>query len=212
MSDCESIFKWLTRRKATYQPIRGFEHKVKPKRIAGFKKILKTIVDHCGSVEGEKFLDIGSCVGYFCFNLTNLGAQTTGVELIGQKSAACKCVAARDGYDVTNPHFINDNAVDWVRNTSETFDYIILLNVFHHILLHDESGGWEMFNKLINTTKGIFVMMRNSLKQKRDGFKHWSLCSSTLEIPQAVLDASDATDFIEYPAVHGRVIYFFWKQ
>ena len=57
MSGCESIFKWLERRKATYQPIRGFEHKVKPKRIEGFKKILKTIVDHCESVEGKKFLD-----------------------------------------------------------------------------------------------------------------------------------------------------------
>ena len=92
----------------------------------------------------------------------------------------------------------------FVENTLVEFDYIILLNAFHHILVQDEERAWAMFNKLIESSDGVFVMMRNSLK-------NWRLCKTKAGIPQAVLDASDAMDYMRYPAVHGRAIYFFWK-
>ena len=93
----------------------------------------------------------------------------------------------------------------FVRGSSAEFDYVILLNVFHHILVQDEARGWDMFNKLVDGCGGVFVMMRNSLKD-------WKLCDTKSGIPAAVVEASRATDYVAYPAVHGRVIYFFWAR
>ena len=202
---CERWLGWLERLRKTYQPVKGFEHKIDPERIKGFERILDTIVSHCGDVSGKTFLDIGSNLGYFCFNLTEMGARTTGIELDARRTEVCKCVSARDGFDPSNPRFINGNCIELVLNDDETFDYIILLNVFHHILVADEPGGWRMWDKLINTSRGVFVMMRNSLKT-------WSLCSHPREIPETILTRSAATNYKEYPPVHGRVIYFFWKE
>jgi len=205
LSDCERWFNWVEKLRVTYQPVKGFEHKIEEERIKGFERILKTITDHCGDVTGKSFLDIGSNLGYFCFHLTELGAQTTGIELDNRRTEFCKCIAARDGFDPANPYFLNGNVVEFVDNTSETFDYVLLLNVFHHILVHDEPGGWAMFNKLINIVDGIFVMMRNS-------YRYWSLCSHPRQIPEAIVATTSATNYKAYPPVHGRVIYVFWKE
>ncbi len=202
---CERWFNWAESLKVMYQPVGGFEHKTAEKRVKGFERILGTITDHCGDITGKSFLDIGSNLGYFCFKLTELGAQTTGIELDNRRTELCKCVAARDGFNPTNPYFLNGNVVEFVDSITEDFDYVLLLNVFHHILVHDEPGGWRMFDKLINSTHGVFIMMRNSLRD-------WSLCPHPRGIPEAIVSTTSATNYKAYPPVHGRVIYVFWKE
>lgn len=202
---CERVFAWASRLNKTYQPVKGFESKIEEERVRGFERILDTITDHCENVEGKSFLDIGSNVGYFCFALTALGAQTTGIELDNRRTELCKCIAARDGFTPTNPHFLNGNVVEFVDDIIKGVDYVLLLNVFHHILLHDEPGGWKMFDKLINSTHGVFIMMRNSLRD-------WSLCPHPRGIPEAIVSTTSATNYKAYPSVHGRVIYVFWKE
>lgn len=203
--DCLKSLNWLRRLNVHYQPVKGYEEKITPERTEGFKRILKTITDHIANCEDKVILDIGSNLGYFCFKLTDLGARTIGVELNDNRVSACKCVASRDGYEEFNPQFVSGDVVSWVLDKPYEYDYVVLLNVFHHILLHNEEGGWRMFNKLINTSKGIFVMMRNSLQT-------WRLCDTTGGIPEAVLEASDATHYTAYRAIHGRVIYVFWRE
>ncbi len=203
MIDCEKAFDWVSRLKKTYQPVKGFEHKIDSKRIEGFEKILGTITNHCGDVRDKSFLDIGSNLGYFCLELAKQGAQTFGVETDSRRVEVSKCLAKK--FDIETAMFFNEDAIWFVENTLVEFDYIILLNVFHHILVQDEERAWVMFNKLIDTSSGVFVMMRNSLKD-------WTLCDRKSEIPEAVVRVSNATNFVAYPAVHGRVIYFFYKK
>lgn len=200
--DCESALRWVSRLKKTYQPVEGFSDKIDSERVEGFKRILDTLLQHCGNVNGKSFLDVGSNLGYFCLELAKRGAKTLGIERDSRRVKVAQCLADKNGLDAT---FLGGDVLCFVGEASARFDYVILLNVFHHILVQDEVRGWKMFNKLIETTGGVFVMMRNSLKG-------WSLCDTERGIPQAVLDASGATDFIEYSAVHGRGIYFFWKR
>ncbi len=201
--DCEKAFDWVSRLKKTYQPVKGFEHKIAPKRIEGFEKILGTIINHCGDVRGKNFLDIGCNFGYFCLELAKRGGHTFGIDKDSRRIEVAKCLAKK--LDLDHIMFFNENAMEFVENTPVEFDYIILLNVFHHILVQDEERAWAMFNKLIDTSSGVFVMMRNSLKD-------WTLCDRKNEIPEAVVRVSNATNFVAYPAVHGRVIYLFWKE
>jgi len=199
---CQEVFGWLSRLRKTYQPVPGFENKIDPERIKGFERILKTILEHCGDVKDKRFLDIGSNLGYFCFELTKRGAETVGVERDKMRVQVCKCVSKRDGFSKENPRFVNGDVKKLVATSDKKFDYVLLLNVFHHLLVQDEDEGWTMFNKLIESTDGIFVMMRNSLRD-------WKLCDRKADIPIAVLEKSSATSFVAYPAVHGRIIYLF---
>ena len=205
MSACDDTFAWVKRIKKTYQPVEGFEDKIAPKRIEGFKKILATITDHCGETGGKSFLDLGCNFGYFCLELAKLGAITYGVERDRRRSDTSKCLAEKLGLEGAS--FFNEDALKFVEklDNSKKIDYVILLNVFHHILVQDEARGWAMFNKLIDNSEGVFVMMRNNLKG-------WHLCDTRIKIPDAVVEASNATDYVVYPAVHGRVIYFFYKH
>jgi len=200
--NCKQAFGWVSRLKKTYQPVEGFPDKIDPKRVEGIQRILETILEHCGDVGGKSFLDIGSNLGYFCLELARRGAHTLGVETDSRRVKVAQCLARSNEFDAT---FLCKNAIEFVEDNPANFDYVILLNVFHHILVQDEAGGWAMFNKLVEGTNGVFVMMRNSLKD-------WSLCRTKRGIPEAVLDASSATDLVSYQEVHGRVIYFFWKD
>ena len=204
MSECEKLFRWTKKLKTIYQPLKGFENKTAPERVEGFKKILQTIINHCGVVGGRRFLDIGANVGWFCFQLTDMGAETIALERDVRRSKLSSCVAEKEGYSKNNPRFINWDAPTWVLNEKPQVDYVILLNTFHHILTQDEEKAWEMFNWLIENTEGVFIMMRNSLKG-------WRLCKTAREIPEAVVEKSSAEKYVAYPPVHGRVIYFFSK-
>ena len=201
--DCKQVFRWVSRLKKTYQPVEGFPDKIDPERVRGFERILDTILGHCGDVAGKSVLDIGSNLGYFCLELARGGAHTLGIERDVRRTEVSQCLAEKNG--LSNARFSNEDAMDFVENVATDFDYVILLNVFHHILVQDETRGWAIFNKLLNISDGVFVMMRNSMKD-------WTLCRAKASIGRAILESSDATDYVAYPAVHGRVIYFFYKQ
>ncbi len=200
--ECKKWFKWGKRLKKIYQPLKGFEEKTAPERVKGFEKILETIVTHCGEVKDKTFLDIGCNVGYFCFKLTDMGAKTIGLERDKKRNRLCRCVAKKEGYTPHNPLFLNVDAPQWVLTEKPEVDYVILLNTIHHLFVQDEEKTWMMFNWLIENTEGVFIMMRHSLKD-------WRLCKTAKEIPEAVIERSSATEYVEYPAVHRRKIYFF---
>jgi hypothetical protein len=204
MSNCNKWFKWGKRVKKLYQPLKGFEEKTNPKRVEGFEKILQTIVDHCGEVEGKTFLDIGCNVGYFCFKLTDMGAKTIGLERDMRRNRLSRCVAKNEGYTPHNPLLLNVDAPSWVLTEKPEIDYVILLNTIHHLFVQDEGQTWEMFNWLIENSNGVFIMMRGSLKG-------WKLCEKRESIPEAMISKSSATNYVEYPPVHRRKIYFFSK-
>ena len=207
----EAIFLWLSRLRKTYQPVKGFtdrhveEGKITRKRVEGFQRILDTILEVMGDPSGQRVIDIGSNLGYFCFELSSRGAFATGLERDSRRSEVCRAISARTGLPSDNPRFLSVDAVEWLDASEDRFDYAILLNVFHHILVANEVGGWRMFNRLIEESNGVFVMMRNSLKG-------WKLCDSKAGIPEAVVARSSATGFTRFPAVHGREVLFFYER
>jgi hypothetical protein len=162
------------------------------------------MVDHCGEVRDKTFLDIGSNVGYFCFKLTDMGAQTIGLERDTKRNRLARCVATKEGYTPHNPLFLNVDAVPWILAEKPKVDYVVFLNTIHHIFVQDEEGCWKMFNWLIDNTEGVFIMMRGSLKG-------WKLHDRGGSIPESMVAKSSAENYVEYPAVHGRKIYFFSK-
>ena len=203
MSDCDKLYKWAYGLKTIYQPLKGFEEKTAPERVRGFEEILKNITRHCGDVTGRRFLDIGANVGYFCFQLTDMGAETIAVERDTRRSQLSQCVATQYGYN-DNPRFVNAAANKWIQDNKPRVDYVIWINTIHHMFVQDEQATWDTFNWLIENTNGVFIMMRNSLKD-------WRLCDSASEIPEAVINCSSASKYVAYQRVHGRVIYFFSK-
>ena len=135
MSDeCDAAFKWVGRLKKTYQPVPGFEDKIDQRRVDGFQRILDTILGHCAEGGGKSFLDVGSNFGYFCLELAKRGARTCGVETDSRRVDVARCIAERSGLDAT---FLCGDAMKFVMGSSAEFDYVILLNVFHHILVQD---------------------------------------------------------------------------
>lgn len=207
----EAIFLWLSRLRKVYQPVRGFtdrhveEGKITRARVEGFQRILDTILEVMGDPSGQRVVDIGSNLGYFCFGLSSRGAFTTGLERDSRRSELCRAISARTGFLPDNPRFLNVDAVEYLDGSEDRFDYVILLNVFHHILVNDEVGGWRMFNRLIEESNGVVVMMRNSLKG-------WKLCETKAGIPEAVVARSSATGFTRFPRVHGREVFLFYGR
>lgn len=197
---------WLRKAKKTYQPVYGYMNKISAERVKGFETIRDTIIDHVGDVKGKRFLDIGCNTGYFCLELAYKGALTVGVDRNTHRIQVAK-LQTENYYDVDlsrRTQFICGNIMN-MELKKNSFDYVILLNTIHHLFLQNEQETWGLFNRLIDYTGGVFIMMRNQLKT-------WSLCDRRLQIPDAVIEASHATDYVAYPPVHGRVIYFFYKK
>jgi 2-polyprenyl-3-methyl-5-hydroxy-6-metoxy-1,4-benzoquinol methylase len=81
------------------------------------------------SLKGKGVLDIGSALGYFCFEAEARGAErVVGVEL--QEERFQDAMILKD---------IKGSAVDFLRRDilldplDESFDYVLLLNVIHHL-------------------------------------------------------------------------------
>jgi len=185
----------------TYQPIDGFPHTTTDLRKKGFKTILNTIVEYTGNPKGLKFLDVGCCFGYFCFQLEKMGAYVDGVDIsLGRINT---CQALKKYYKLSDKtiNFYNSDMNERIESLKKV-DYIIMLNMFHHMLVKDEKKSWETFNKLLNKSKAIFVMMRNS-------YGKWEMCRHHNEIGDAVVKNSDATWYKVLGRVHGRIIYVF---
>ena len=87
---CEELLRNLTKENGGYQPISYLPHLTSRRRKKIYDRMLKTITDFCGDVVNKSFLDIGTCYGYFCFELTKLGALTIGVESNNERFNICK--------------------------------------------------------------------------------------------------------------------------
>jgi 2-polyprenyl-3-methyl-5-hydroxy-6-metoxy-1,4-benzoquinol methylase len=104
-----------------------------------------------GKVKGKKVLDIGSNQGFFSFQAVIHGASdVTGIELQEQDVAAANDIKAALGF--TNVNFINDNAVDYIMNTKDTYGLIIANSVLHQIYQNLE-GSDKLLNKIANISE-----------------------------------------------------------
>lgn len=167
--------------------------------------MFKAIIGFCGDVKGKSFLDIGPCFGYFCFKLTKMGARTTGIEYNKERFNVCRCLSKIYGFDESNPKFINMDIMDCQKPLYEKYDYVLLLNIFHHILVQNTSDAWRMLNTIAEESEAIFITMAHE-----KGLN----AKSQREIPEIIIQNSVLTHFKKLGMGRGRenrTIYVFWK-
>lgn len=174
-----------------------------------YERILKAIIGFCVDVKDKSFLDIGTCFGYFCFELTKLGARTIGVENNKERFNICRCLSKIYGFDPSNPKFINMDILDYQKPPSEKYDYVLLLNVFHYILERareqNESDAWRMLNRLAEESEAVFITMSHE-----KGLH----AKSQREIPEIIIQKSVLTHVKNLGKGRGRGprnVYVFWK-
>jgi len=184
----------------TMQPVWGFPNTTTDELKAQYKEILECILNHTGSPKGQTYYDIGCYYGYFCFSLSSLEAKTIGIDMDKGKIHACKNIAKHHGFPPDNPLFVYGDAKDY----NFTVDHVILLNTFHHVLMQEEEKGWVMFDKLVEKSDNVFLMMRPSYPKY--GFR---LCDSQDEIGDAILAKSSAKEYERLGDWLGRTLYVF---
>jgi len=199
------LLRNLTKENGGYQPISYLPHLTSRRRKKIYDRMLKTITDFCGDIENKSFLDIGTCYGYFCFELTKQGALTIGVEANKERFNICKCLSKIYGCDPSNPKFINFDILNYEKLSNEKYDYVLLLNIFHYIIERNESSAWALLNKLSEESEVVFITMSHerglNLKSQRD-------------IPEVIFKNSVLTNVKNLGKGRGRGprnIYAFWK-
>jgi len=209
--DCRKLLKSLPN-KTQYQPITdlGLDNLTTASLQDDYRAILNTITDYTNnlvnqiSLSNKTFLDVGCSFGYFCFQLTKLGARTIGIDKNPDFINVCKCLSKRYKFSTDNPLFINANIHDHISEI-QNVDYVLLLNIFHHLLTKDEDLAWRTFNILLSKSKAVFVMIRPNWSQY-----DWKLGDGTQDgVGDAIIAKSDAIRYVKYPAVLRRNIYVF---
>lgn len=83
-------------------------------------------------VKDKKVLDIGSNQGFFCFQALIHGAsKAVGIEYTEQDVLAAEDIKAITGLE--NANFIHGDGVEYVMNTNENYELVILNSVLHQI-------------------------------------------------------------------------------
>jgi len=202
---CEEFLRSLTKENGGYQPIEYLPHLTSRKRKGDYQRMLKMILDFCGDVRDKHILDIGPCFGYFSFELTKLGAYTTGVEHNKERFDVCRCLSEVYGFDPSNPKFINMDITDYDIAPDERYHYVLLLNVFHYVLEQNQQKAWGTLNRVAEASEAMFISMPHQ-RGLNARFQN--------EIPEIVTSKSILTDFKKLGTGRGRGgrhFYVFWK-
>lgn len=83
-----------------------------------------------GSVVGKKVLDVGSSIGHFSFLMAEDGAKVTGVEWFRETVDVARALADIKGLKV---EFIQNNIENYLANATDSFDLVLMHNVFDYI-------------------------------------------------------------------------------
>lgn len=176
-------------------PVRG------AKRITPQEERLKAILNFYGGmykVKGRTVLDVGCCLGYFCFKLARMGAYVVGIDISEKWIQACKCLAQLYGA-IGNPLFVQEDIVEYLDKVSAKFDIALNLSVFHHLLGRDEASAWKCLNQLSKRAEVMFLTMGDVCTQE--------------EIPSIILNHSTYTQHkkLLVDSSRKRSLYAFWR-
>ena len=120
-----------------YQPIFGLPKSEQPSsKRNGYDRlnIIKNTYQKLSSLEGRelKVLDLGCNAGFYSFELAEIGADVTGIELNYGFFQLCEYLKEVNGSK--NVRFLNSNFVELYesRRLGE-YDLVLGLSIFHHI-------------------------------------------------------------------------------
>jgi len=146
-------------RRVLYQPIRGFDSYNAPSRTAQFEAALEAILPAIGDPRGKRILDVGSCFGFFSFGLARLGGLVTGLEIDGQRLAACRQLSAHYDRDWSNPLWVAVPAEDFLAASSRRYDVILMLSVFHCLWRADHRRAINTLRRALQLADQVLLSM-----------------------------------------------------
>lgn len=107
-------------------------------------------------IDGKSVLDIGTAYGYLCFEAEKLGAT----HVVGLETKPQRIKRAELFKEVleSNVMFLQESIIDY--ELPETYDYVIILNVLHHLKGHAQA----VIEKLSEHTKEKLIIETPHLK------------------------------------------------
>jgi len=115
-------------------------------------------------VAGKSLLDLGCYFGHYMFLLLEHGAShAVGVDNNRFRVGVANHLAVRRGVNRGPKSFkaIHGDINEYVENNERPVDIVLLLNVFHHLLYHDEERAWNTLNTALNRCDRLFLMTQN---------------------------------------------------
>jgi len=116
------------------------------------------------NVKENSVLDLGCYFGHYMFLLLEAGAtRAIGVDNNKFRVQVANSIAQRRGISKNKQFFkaLHGDINNYVETTDEHFDIVLLLNVFHHLLAHDEARAWNTLNTLLDRCEHLFIMTGN---------------------------------------------------
>lgn len=151
-------------KRVLYQPILhpAFSKYTTPQFKNYYNKAMKTILDACGSVEGKHMLDVGSCYGYYSYQLARRGAKVTAVDYHGDRVNLCHRLLRLYKMDWSNPLFVCTRIENYIKATSLTWDYTFMFNVFHQLYGQNPKESWKTLNQIAEKSEVILLTMSSA--------------------------------------------------
>lgn len=187
-----------------YQPIISYDEFNGVNRTVEYYNALKNIVDFLGEVKDRKILDVGSCYGFFCFQLARKGAYMIGVDSDHERIAISLHLNNIYGFDWSNPKFITSYIANYIRETGLSFDYALLINVLHNMIGQHEPLAWDTLNRLARKSKKIVLSMSHVSPVET--------ARSQYEIPELVVSKTILNKYDFLGSLGGRYLYGFWRE
>lgn len=84
-----------------------------------------------GELRGKSVLDLGTSIGHFAFLMAEDGADVTGIEMLRMKVDVANAIKQLRG--ITNFHVVEGLIEDFLAETDEHFDLVLMHSVFEHL-------------------------------------------------------------------------------
>ncbi len=148
-------------KRVLYQPVfhPALNKYTTPQSKNHYAKAMKNILDVCGSLKDKDMLDVGSCYGYYSYQFAQRGAMVTAVEPHGTRINFCHRLFRLYKMDWSNPMFICNRIENYIKATSLTWDYTLMLNVFHHLHSQNPKESWKTLNQIAEKSDLILLTM-----------------------------------------------------
>ena len=186
-----------------YQPIVGYDWCNGPIRTKAYYDALESIIRFCDPVQGKTFLDVGSCYGFFCFELAKRGAYTIGVDNDFKRGAVSMNLSTIYNFDWSNPKFVTAAIINYIIETGLHFDCTLMFSVMHNMLGVNEGLAWDALNLIAEKSDAVVLSMSHLTPRKT--------ADSQYDIPQLIMSNSILSECKFLRSFNGRFVYGFWK-
>jgi SAM-dependent methyltransferase len=142
-----------------YQPIHALPEITSDGRQNAFKTRIEHLIGFCKPLEDKRFLDLGCSMGWNLFELILNGA-TGGVGVDLDQNAINICKALAKEYKMSRKtkfykSWVKEYVSSYNSETDGVFDYVLMLNVFHHMHRLNGEDAWQTLIDIINWGKWV---------------------------------------------------------